>query len=132
VVRRSFMTQSRHSRRFGPHIRLELTGLLGSANLRNRGEQPSFERMFGLHFFLYEIVARIVAIYLCVDCGRKLWYGLVKRKIAYFNPNLLFGWSGVADRDAAPIQYWIQIGLRIIMLVACLFVAIFGWWQPNT
>jgi hypothetical protein len=35
-----------------------------------------------MQFFLYEIVARIVAIYLCVYCSRKLWYGLAERKIA--------------------------------------------------
>jgi hypothetical protein len=83
-----------------------------------------------MQFFLYEIVARIVAIYLCVDCSRKLWYGLVERKIAYYR---LDWWSNLfAHRDAAPVQYWIQIGIRIIILVACFFVAIFGWWQPNT
>jgi len=90
-----------------------------------------------MQFFFYEIVARIVAIYLCVDCSRKLWYGLVERKIAYFNDDfldwLLIDWSKlVAHRDAAPVRYRIQIGLQIIFLVASLFVAIFGWWQPNT
>ena len=90
-----------------------------------------------MQFFFYEIVARIVAIYLCVDCSRKLWYGLVERKIAYFNDDfldwLLIDWSKlVAHRDAAPVQYWIQIGIQIMILVACVFVAIFGWWQPNT
>jgi 4-amino-4-deoxy-L-arabinose transferase-like glycosyltransferase len=85
-----------------------------------------------MRFFLYEIVARIVAIYLCFDCGRKLRNGLVERKIAYFNDNFL-GWSNwVADRDATPVRYWIQMGIQIIILVACLFVAIFGWWRPNT
>ena len=38
-----------------------------------------------MQFFLYEIVARIAAIYLFFDCSRKLWYGLKERKIAYFN-----------------------------------------------
>ena len=38
----------------------------------------------------------------------------------------------VAHRDATPIRYWIQIGFQIIFLVACFFVAIFGWWVPNT
>jgi hypothetical protein len=50
-----------------------------------------------MRFFLYEIAARIVAIYLCVDCSRTLWYGLVERKIAYFNQDmidwLLIDWS---------------------------------------
>ena len=92
-----------------------------------------------MQFFLYEILARIVAIYLCFDCGRKLRDGLVERKIAYFNPDMLATvlnwWSNanwVAHREAAPVQYWIQIGLRTVSLVACFFVAIFGWWQPNT
>jgi hypothetical protein len=84
-----------------------------------------------MQFFLYEIVARIVAIYLCVDCSRKLWHGLVERKIAYYG--LLRWWPNwVAHRDATPVQYWIQMGIQIIFLVASLVVAIFGWWQPNT
>ena len=90
-----------------------------------------------MQFFLYEIVARIVAIYLCVDCSRRLWHGLVERKIAYFNDDfldwLLIDWSKVvAHRDVTPVRYWIQIGLVIIALVGSLGVAIFGWWQPNT
>ena len=89
-----------------------------------------------MQFFLYEIVARIVAIYLCVDCSRKLRDGLVERKIAYFNDDFLDGllidWSKViAHRDATPIRYWIQIGLQTIALVGSLAVAIFGW-LPNT
>jgi 4-amino-4-deoxy-L-arabinose transferase-like glycosyltransferase len=85
-----------------------------------------------MQFFLYEIVARIVAIYLGFDCSRKLWHGLAERKIRYFNPDFLNWWSGVADRDATPVQYWMQIGFRIMILIACLFVAIFGWGRPNT
>jgi hypothetical protein len=37
-----------------------------------------------MQFFLYEIVARIVAIYLCVYSIRKVRSGLVERKITYF------------------------------------------------
>jgi hypothetical protein len=90
-----------------------------------------------MQFFLNEIVARIVAICLCVYCGRILWRGLVERKIAYFNDDILDGflidWSKViAHRDATPVRYWIQIGLQIFIVVGCFFVAIFGWWQPNT
>jgi hypothetical protein len=84
-----------------------------------------------MHFFLYEIVARVVAIYLGLDCGRKLRRGLAERKIAYFNPNFLDWSDWVAHRDTAPIQYWIQIGIQIILLVSSLIVAIFGWWQPT-
>jgi hypothetical protein len=92
-----------------------------------------------MQFFLYEIVARIVAIYLCVDCIRTVRYGLAERKIAYFNTDPV-NWfldsfldpsNRVAHRDATPVQYWITMGLRITALVACLFVAIFGWLQPN-
>ena len=90
-----------------------------------------------MRFFLYEIVARIVAIYVCVDCSRRLRHGLVERKIAYSNDDfidwLFFDWSNrFAHRDATPVRYWILIGIQIIALVACFFVAIFGWWQPNT
>jgi hypothetical protein len=70
--------------------------------------------------------------YLCVDCSRELWNGLGSRKIAYWNDDWLDGffidWSKwVVDRDAAPVRYWIQIGLRVFILVGCLGVAIFGW-----
>jgi hypothetical protein len=89
-----------------------------------------------MQFFLYEIVARIVAIYLCVDCSRKLWNGLVERRIAYFNDDLLdwilIDWSKViAQRDATPVRYWIQMSLQLTCLVASLVVAIFGWWRPD-
>jgi hypothetical protein len=93
-----------------------------------------------MQFFLYEIVARIVAIYLCVDSGRRLRLGLAERKIKPFNADPV-NWfldsfldpsSLVAHRDTAPIRYWISIGIEITLLVACLIVAIFGWWHPNT
>jgi len=88
-----------------------------------------------MRFFLDEIVARIVAIYLCIDGSRQLWRALVERKIKYFNPDLLnwyLDWSNArADRDSTPVQYWIQIGFRILLLIASLVVAIFGWWRPD-
>ena len=90
-----------------------------------------------MQFFPYEIVARIVAIYLCVSFYRTLRNGLVERKIGYFyyHPDfldwLLADWSNwrnsFVHRDTAPVRYWIQIGIQIILLVACFFVAIFGW-----
>jgi hypothetical protein len=89
-----------------------------------------------MQFFFHEVVARIVAVYLCVDCGRDLWHGFVERKIAYYSTDFLdwlLDWSNwVAHRDATPVRYWIQMGLEAIAMVACFFVAIFGWWQPNT
>jgi len=69
---------------------------------------------------------------LLVSSQRKLWYGLNERKIAYFKTGFLDWSNWVALRDATPVQYWIQIGFQIIALVACLIVAIFGWWRPNT
>jgi len=90
-----------------------------------------------VQFLFDQIVARIVAVYLCVYCGRKLWYGLVERKIGYWNDDvidwLLADWSKIiAYRDATPVRYWILISLRMFCAVCCLGVAIFGWWRPNT
>lgn len=91
-----------------------------------------------MEFFLYEIVARIVAIYLCVDCWRTIRNGLAERKIVDYASGdfldwLIFGsWRWVSDRDTTPVRYWIQIGLQIFALVACLVVAILGWWHPAT
>ena len=93
-----------------------------------------------MQFFLYEIVARIVAIYLCVDCYRKLRHGLAERKIRSFSTDPV-NWIldafldpsiRVAQRDTAPVRYWIEMGSRIITMVACFFVAILGWWHPTT
>ena len=90
-----------------------------------------------MQFFLYEIVARIVAIYLCVVCFRTMRNALVERKIGYRNTDflewLLTDWSNrFVHRDGAPVRYWILFGVQTIALVGCLGVAIFGWWVPNT
>lgn len=94
-----------------------------------------------MQFFLYEIVARIVAVYLLFYCGRRLWFGLVERKIAYQNNSgdllaWLLDWVDwskvVAYRDTTPIRYWIQIGLTTFALLGSLGVAILGWWHPDT
>jgi hypothetical protein len=93
-----------------------------------------------MQFFLYEIVARVVAIYLCVDCYRKLRHGLAERKIASYSSDPI-NWIleafmdpsiRVTQRDTAPIRYWIVMGLQAFALVGCLGVAIFGWWHPTT
>ncbi len=93
-----------------------------------------------MQFFLYEIVARIVAIYLCVDCYRKLRNGLAERRIASYSSDPV-NWMleafmdpsiRVAQRDTAPVRYWIVMGLRMTAMVACFIVAIFGWWHPTT
>ena len=93
-----------------------------------------------MQFFLYEIVARVVAVYLCVDCYRKLRDGLAERKIAssssdpvnwildaFMNPSI-----HVAQRDTAPVRYWIVMGLQMTAMAGCCVVAIFGWWHPNS
>ena len=90
-----------------------------------------------MQLFLYEVVARLVAIYLCVDCWRKIRNGLAERKIAYYNTDLLdwllFNWSNqLIYRDTAPVRYWITIGLQLTALAGCLVVAICGWFHPNS
>ncbi|HZP79198.1 MAG TPA: hypothetical protein VFB45_23885 [Pseudolabrys sp.] len=84
-----------------------------------------------MRFFLYEVVARIVAIYLCVDCSRTVRRALLEGKIRYFNSSLIDWSRWIADRDGAPVMFWIQIGIQTFLAAACLFVAIFGWWQPG-
>lgn len=88
-----------------------------------------------LEFFLYQILARIAAIYLLVDGGRALWYGLTQRKTAVENYEFmgmfvrLPDWS--AERDTAPWQYWWLISGQVFMLACCLVIAIFGWYHPK-
>ncbi|MGY8638765.1 hypothetical protein RAD15_40495 [Bradyrhizobium sp. 14AA] len=84
-----------------------------------------------MRFFLCEIVARLVAVYLCVDCGRMLRDGYAERQIRAFSPDLLDWSRQVFGRDTAPVQYWMEMALQAIGLAACLVVAIFGWWLPN-
>jgi hypothetical protein len=91
-----------------------------------------------MRFFLYEIVARVVAVYLFVDCWRRLRNGLAERKIAYYNGGdvldwLFFDWSNrVVQRDTAPVTYWIEMGLQAFALLGCLGMAIFGWFHPDS
>jgi hypothetical protein len=95
-----------------------------------------------MQFFLYEIVARIIAIYFFVDSFRTVRSGLVERKITSFPHHTdildwlvdsLAGWSKqVFHRDTAPVRYWMEMGLQTFNLVGCLGVAIFGWFHPNT
>jgi hypothetical protein len=90
-----------------------------------------------MQFFLHEIVARVVAIWVGCSCGRTLWNGLTERKIQYYNDDFIDGlfidWSKViADRDRTPVRYWLQIVLWTIAVLGCLGVAMFGWWHPNS
>jgi len=92
-----------------------------------------------MQFFLYEILARIVAIYLCVDCSRTLWSGLVERRITYvLGRSDILDWlltpttKWTVERDAAPIRYWMTVGLQTFTLLACIVVAVFGWFHPDS
>ena len=82
-------------------------------------------------FHIPDIVYRIVAIWLCYVCSQKLWLGLVERKIAPWR-GLLDFYKQVFHRDTEPVRYWFEIGQMIIGVASGLFVAIFGWWHPNT
>jgi hypothetical protein len=90
-----------------------------------------------MRFFFYEIVARIVAIYLCVDGIRTLQAGLAERKIRWLGNGDLLDWlldwstRPVFDRDTAPVRYWMAMSGHATAFIACLVIAIFGWWQPN-
>ena len=93
-----------------------------------------------MQFFFYEVVARIVAIYLCVDCIRKVQSGLVEGKITSLHSTGILAWvadgllrwpSQVFHRDTAPIRYWMEMGHQTVAFLACLAVAILGWWQPS-
>ena len=79
---------------------------------------------------------RIVAIAACLYSCRVVWYGLVERKITAFRADVLdwlLDWSPrqVIHRDAAPVRYWILMGVQTITMVVCFVAAIIGW-QPNT
>jgi hypothetical protein len=82
---------------------------------------------------LFDFAYRIVAIALCFSCGRTVWYGLVERKITFFNTDLLDWWSPrqVFQRDIAPVRYWMQISIQAFTSVLCFVAGIIGW-HPNT
>jgi hypothetical protein len=84
-----------------------------------------------MQFFLTQILARAVALYLCVDCYRTLRLGLTGRTIRSFSPDML-DWllglsSQVFDRDATPVRFWLEMAIQAGLLAACVVMAIFGW-----
>jgi len=92
-----------------------------------------------MQFFLYEILARIVALYLCFDCIRTLHLGLVERRITYvLTRRDVLDWLLTSpsrwtfERDTAPIRYWLTVCAQTFTLLACIVVAIFGWFHPNS
>jgi hypothetical protein len=92
-----------------------------------------------MQFFLYEILGRAAAIYGCFDCSRTLWSGFVERRITFYLARTdILDWLFTSPskctfaRDDEPIQYWLTVGLQIILLLACSVVAIFGWFHPDS
>jgi hypothetical protein len=82
-----------------------------------------------MHFFLTEIVARFVAIYLACDIGRLLWDAYVGRKIAPYSPSLLDRLypDRIAHRDVSPVSYWFIVSLHVGTFLCCIVIAIFDW-----
>ena len=93
-----------------------------------------------MQFLLYDVVARIVAIYLCLDAGRRLKLGLAERKMTYRRRydvlEWLLGWdtdeTRLIRKDDTPVRYWLLISKESLLMAACLFVVIFGWWKPHS
>lgn len=82
-------------------------------------------------FHLPGIVYRILAIWVCYACSRKLWDGYVERKISPWRSLLDFSPRQIFYRDTMPIRYWIEMSQMILGAVSGFLVAILGWWQPN-
>jgi hypothetical protein len=74
--------------------------------------------------FFYEVVVRLVAIYLGFDSARKLYYGFAERKILFFG-SFFSVW--LVYRDTQPWLYWSAVSSQAFSLVACAFIAIVGW-----
>lgn len=87
-----------------------------------------------MHFFLYQIAARAVAIYLLFDCIRTVRNALLQGNITCYSHDVVIWLLGpsswVVRRDAAPIQYWMLMGFQVMASLGFLFIAIFGW-HPN-
>jgi hypothetical protein len=83
-----------------------------------------------MDFFLYEVVARVVALYLAIDTYRTIQRGLVEGKIKSFNPDWLDWITYVNNRKTNPVMFWIEICIQTSILVACSVVAVFGWLRP--
>ncbi|WP_445487991.1 hypothetical protein [Rhodopseudomonas sp. RCAM05734] len=93
-----------------------------------------------MQFFLYEIVARTIAAYLCFDTYRTIHRGLIDGRYVPFESDAM-NWildsfrdkaALTVHRDATPIRFWISMGLELLLLLGCLYVATFGWPQTGT
>ena len=93
-----------------------------------------------MQFLLYEVVARIFAIFLLVGSVRKLKVSFDRRQITYFygydTIEWLLGWdwdrTTVYSRDATPVRYWMVTLYEVILSAGCIYVALFGWFHPET
>ena len=87
-----------------------------------------------MRFLVYDVLARGVALYFLVVSGAELRRAFREREISNFSADTLewlLGWSSyVVQRKVAPVQFWIQIAVRANILLACVFVVVFGWWHP--
>lgn len=92
-----------------------------------------------MQFFLYDIVARTIAAYLCFDTCRTLHRGLSHGRFVPFEPDavnwILDSFRDTAGltvhRDTSPMRFWISVGLEALLLLACIYVAVFGWPQSG-
>jgi hypothetical protein len=96
-----------------------------------------------MHFFLTEIAARLLGLYLCVNYSETIWRALGERKIKYMSRSVS-GWvdwmieavlaqpTPVAHRDTSPTMYWVQIVFHVMAALCCLVMAIFGWTEAGT
>lgn len=82
-------------------------------------------------FFLTEIVARVVAAYLAIDCIRKLRTGLTEGHIRNFQPDWVMWIVNPSNPDivrkTSPIRFWMEVITQAFLLAGCLFVAVVGW-----
>jgi hypothetical protein len=95
-----------------------------------------------MHFFLTEILARLVGLSLCVGYGETVWRALGERKITCMGRSVS-GWldwiveatlnepTQVAHRDSNPFKYWMQIAFHVGAALCCLVLGICGWTQAG-
>jgi hypothetical protein len=82
-----------------------------------------------MDFLLYQVVARVVAVYLAIDTYRTIQRGLAEGKISSFNPDWLDWFTYVNNRETHPTRFWLEIFIQTTILIGCIVVAIFGWFR---